>query len=126
MQRIAGKEFSGGREYRIGELKVRSANLTMAASGLGNRSKQQFVELFSGWRTVAEHPAVAPKDNTMMPWAQLKHITDEDLSAIYDYLQTVPKVENVVEKRIPPAMPAPVAEPEPTPEPAPDMPPAPT
>lgn len=106
MQRLPGKDFSGGREFHLGELKVRSSNLTAHASGLGNRTKEQFVQLFAGWRTVAEHPSVAEKDNTMMPWAQLKHLTDEDLGAIYDYLQTLPRIENVVERRIPPALPA--------------------
>jgi DNA-directed RNA polymerase subunit RPC12/RpoP len=124
MQRLPGKDFSGGREFRFGELKVRSANITAHASGIGNRTKEQFVALFAGWRNVAEHPTVAPKDNTMMPWAQLKHMTDEDLGAIYDFLQTVPKVENVVEKRIAPAIPAPVpvAAPAPTEGSAPNAP----
>jgi DNA-directed RNA polymerase subunit RPC12/RpoP len=127
MQKIAGKEFSGGREFRFGELKVRTANITAHATGIGNRTKEQFVGLFAGWRAVAEHPTVAPKDNTMMPWAQLKNLTDEDLGAIYDFLQTVPKVDNVVQKKIAPAIPPPAPKAEPVPEPKPeDMPPAPT
>ena len=33
-----------------------------------------------------------------MPWGLYSNLTDEDLSAIYDYLRTLPPVVNKVEK----------------------------
>ena len=56
--------------------------------------------MFAGWRSVAELPKVTPAQNTMMPWAQFRNLKDEDLAAIYDFLRTVPPVDNGVERRI--------------------------
>ena len=43
-----------------------------------------------------EKPKVAPgKFNTVMPWTMYAGMTDEDLGAIYDYLQTAKPVSNV-------------------------------
>jgi hypothetical protein len=107
MQKLPGKEFSGGREFRFGELKVRSANITPhPTTGIGSRTKEQFVQMFAGWRPVTELPKVKPSQNTMMPWAQFRNLKDEDLGAIYDFLRTVPAVENGVERRIRPDAPA--------------------
>lgn len=116
-QRVAGKDFSGGREFRFGDLKVRSANLTPHETGLGPRTKAGFVAQFAAWRAAAELPLVSPRDNTLMPWAQLRHLKDEDLGAIYDYLRTVKPVDNPVPRRSPPAFPPPMAAP-PAPAPA--------
>jgi hypothetical protein len=33
--------------------------------------------------------------NTVMPWVRYSGMTEEDLGAIWDYLQTVPPVEAV-------------------------------
>jgi hypothetical protein len=41
---------------------------------------------------------VAPNKNTPMPWLMYSGMTEEDLGAIYDYLRTVPPIENTVEK----------------------------
>jgi hypothetical protein len=36
-----------------------------------------------------------------MPWTMYANMTEEDLGAIYAYLQTVPPIENRVEKFTP-------------------------
>jgi hypothetical protein len=37
-----------------------------------------------------------------MPWPNFAHLTDEDLKAMYEYLQSTEPVENVVPAPIPP------------------------
>ena len=41
---------------------------------------------------------VASNKNTPIPWLMYAGLTDEDLYAIYEYLRTVPAIENRVEK----------------------------
>ena len=36
--------------------------------------------------------------NSVMPWTMYAGMTDEDLSAIYDYLSTVAPIRNAVER----------------------------
>jgi hypothetical protein len=109
MQRIEGKSFAGGREFKFGPLRVRSSNLTFDPTGQGSRTREEFIGMFAAWRGI-ELPVLDPKDNTMMPWAAFSGMTDEDLSAIYDHLKSMPQVSNVVERRIPPEMVRPAAE----------------
>jgi mono/diheme cytochrome c family protein len=107
MQRLPGKDFSGGREFHFKAVHVRTANLTPdTETGIGSWTKEQFVSRFAGWRAMAEMPKVEESQNTMMAWAQLRHLKDEDLGAIYDYLRTVPQVPNKVERRVAPEVPA--------------------
>jgi len=87
---IAGKEFAGGHVLKGPWGAVRSSNLTPHATGLGARTRE---ELIGQFRAV-------PKGghNTPMPWLTYAGMTDADLGAIYDYLRTVPAVDNRVEK----------------------------
>lgn len=102
---LPGKAFSGGQEFHFpwgGS--VRSANLTPHATGLGGRTKESFIALFRAWASPeARDTPVEPSQNTPMPWLEFAGMTDEDLGAIWDYLRTVPPLENVVVKRGPKA-----------------------
>lgn len=92
--------FAGGREFKNGHgVVVRTPNLTFHyETGQGERTKEQFISLFSAYRGMK--PAkVAPQDNTFMPWESYSHMTDEDLGLVYDYLQSLPRVENRVVRR---------------------------
>ncbi|MFT3839792.1 MAG: hypothetical protein QM723_22590 [Myxococcaceae bacterium] len=113
-QMLPGKDFAGGHEYNLPGFSVRSANITTDDTGMGKITKEQFIAKFSMYRGVAP-PAVAPAANTLMPWAEFAGMTDEDLGDVYEYLQTVPKVKNVVDRRPPPQM---AAEPKPEAAPA--------
>ncbi len=97
-QPIPSLAFGGGREFARNDLVVRSANLTFDETGLGGRTKEQFIALFSLWRGVPA-PKVAPKDNTFMPWHSVSGMTDEDLGVVYDFLGAQPKVHNLVDRR---------------------------
>lgn len=100
---LPGKAFSGGQEFRFpwGGV-VRTSNLTPHATGLGGRSKEAFIAQFRAFASLeARDLPVDPKENTVMPWLEYAGMTDEDLGAIYDYLRTVPPLENAVVKRDP-------------------------
>lgn len=101
-----GEPFAGGFEFKYptGSI-VRSMNITPHETGIGNWSKEQFIERFkmhtdSGYTA----PPIDWSKNqfqTVMPWLMYAEMTEQDLGAIYDYLRTVKPVENVVEKWTP-------------------------
>ncbi len=111
-QAIEGKEFSGGQEFKFpwGGW-VRSANLTPHATGLSNMTKDAFLNVFKGNAgTDVNRVEIEKERNTVMPWASYARMSDEELGAIYDYLRTLPKIENGVEEHPPRnATPAPEA-----------------
>jgi mono/diheme cytochrome c family protein len=103
---IPGTEFGGGREFPFpdGSL-VRSGNITPdKATGIGNWSEKQFIDLFhsrSDSATLAT--SLNPGDaNTIMPWTMYGKMDDKDLAAIYAYLRTVQPINNSVEKFVRP------------------------
>jgi mono/diheme cytochrome c family protein len=94
-QAIPGREFSGGHDFG----NVTSANITPdVETGIGKWSKEQFIKRFKAY----EAPEMrnirlqqgAP--NTVMPWTMYSGMSEEDLSAIYDYLRTVKPIHNAV------------------------------
>jgi mono/diheme cytochrome c family protein len=101
-QLIPGKLFSGGHSLFGQWGVVRSANLTSHETGLGNRTKAEFIGLFRAFSDPSTAPKVKEGHNTGMPWWAYSGMTDEDLGAIYDYLRSLPPVENRVEKWPPP------------------------
>jgi hypothetical protein len=98
-QPIEERAFGGGQEFRGPWGIVASSNLTPHPTGLGQRSRENFVSLF---RSFADVSTVAvptrPGKNTVMPWFAYAGMTDFDLGAIYTYLRTVKPVDSSVEK----------------------------
>jgi hypothetical protein len=86
---IAGREYSGGNEFRGPFGLRRSTNLTPHPGGLGNVSREDFIALF---RRNGARGAVLPRDNTIMAWPAYAGMTDEDLGLIHDFLRTLPPV----------------------------------
>ncbi|HUP62113.1 MAG TPA: hypothetical protein VNA69_17025 [Thermoanaerobaculia bacterium] len=79
--------------------RVVTANITPHASTwMGKASKEEFIGRFRAFANItAENAPAAPKGrNTLMPWLAYSRMTEDDLGAIYDYLRTVPAVENRV------------------------------
>ena len=98
--RPTGAPFSGGRRFRLpppatGE--VFAKNLTPdVETGLGAWTKQAFVARF---RAVTPEvakgmPVVAGSPQTPMPWTEYATLSDEDLGAIYDFLQGLTPTKN--------------------------------
>lgn len=98
-QPIPELAFSGGQEFPLGTHVVRSANITFHPTGLGERSKEDFIAGFRMWSgEAARKQKIDPAQNTIMPWVSYSEMTDGDLGAIYDYLRTVKPVDHTVER----------------------------
>lgn len=104
---IEGMELAGGFEYLLpsGEV-IRSANITPdEKTGIGSWTEDQFVQRFKSYIDSSfVLPEVKPGGfNTIMPWTMYAQMKEDDLRAIYAYLQTVPAIENQVVLFSPPA-----------------------
>lgn len=102
--RMAGMEYAGGMEFRIGKLGVTSANITTdVETGIGSWSEQRFLDKFHGFATMdaSNAPAAVQANFTLMPWLGLSRLPDEDLKAIYAFLRTVKPVRNAVDTHKP-------------------------
>lgn len=77
-----------------------AANITSDDTGIGNWSFEQFkVAMQEGkWKGLKNGRDLLPP----MPWPNFAHLTDEDLQAMFAYLQSTVPVENVVPAPIPP------------------------
>lgn len=99
---VEGKLFSGGVEIPLpgGEI-VKSLNLTPdKETGIGNWTKEQFLERFRFFRK-PENQQIKVNEgeyNTIMPWTFFANASDEDLGAIYDYLMSQKPVYNKVDR----------------------------
>lgn len=100
MQPLPGRELAGGHVHRGPWGTVVAPNLTSHPTGLGGRSKESFIGMFRAFagEDARAIPAAAGA-NTPMPWLSHSGMSDQDLGAIWEYLQTVPPVDNPVEPR---------------------------
>ncbi|AMM50933.1 hypothetical protein TH61_06685 [Rufibacter sp. DG15C] len=78
-----------------------SANLTPDPTGIGNWTLDNFkTALRKGkYKGMENGRDILPP----MPWPHYRHMTDQDLEAIFTYLKSLPPVKNVVPAPIPPA-----------------------
>lgn len=98
-QKIAGMEFAGGFEFPFATGVVRSSNISSdKETGIGDWSEEAFVNRFKSYADTSYKPHQIEEGgfNTTMPWLMYAHMTREDLSAIYAYLQTTVPVKNNV------------------------------
>lgn len=103
-ENIAGKEFAGGEEFRIGGFLVRSANITPdEETGIGSWSEERFVSTFKSHSELTAHsaPPATQATFTLMPWMELSKLDEGELKAMYAYLRTLKPVYNSVEKHPP-------------------------
>lgn len=97
---IEDMAFAGGFEFKFpsGET-VRSLNITPdPETGIGNWKEDDFVNRF---KTYADSnftiPVVKPGQfNTPMPWIMYAQMEEDDLRAIYAYLQTIEPIKHSV------------------------------
>jgi mono/diheme cytochrome c family protein len=77
-----------------------TANLTPdKETGLGKWTLRNFIETIRTGRHLGRGRAILPP----MPIPMYKHMTDEDLEAIFTYLQSIKPIENKVPEPRPPA-----------------------
>lgn len=96
---VEGLELAGGHEFTIEGWTVRSANLTPDnETGIGLWSREDFLDRFRAARVEPGSSDLKPAGTppTVMPWAGLAGMREQDLGAIYDYLRTVGPVRQEV------------------------------
>ncbi|TVP98915.1 MAG: cytochrome C [Balneolaceae bacterium] len=97
---FVGEPYAGGNEYLMpdGSI-VRSANLTPHETGIGSWTKEQFIVRFKAYSDAyfVPHTVQPGQFQTIMPWTMYAGMEEEDLGAIFEYLRTLPPVDNYVE-----------------------------
>ncbi|MGB1699289.1 MAG: c-type cytochrome [Nannocystaceae bacterium] len=93
------RAFAGGTSFATRNGAVQSTNLTPdPGTGIGRWSREDFVARFAAHRS--EPPALAGAETAPvvragpMPWSGYAGLRDEDLAAIFTYLQTLPPIRN--------------------------------
>jgi mono/diheme cytochrome c family protein len=95
-QLVSGFEYAGGALMRGPWGQVSSANITPDPSGISYYDEPLFIEVMrTGY-------VKARKLNSIMPFGAFKNLTDDDLKAIFAYLQTVKPVKHRVDNSEPP------------------------
>ncbi len=98
----SSQRFAGGQAFQMVMGTAVSPNISPAEGrGVGYWSETDFLNKFKHFRSDAsrQHEAGPGDPNTPMPWFDYAGMTDEDLSAIWVYLQTVEPQDNEVESR---------------------------
>ena len=90
-QPIAELEFAGGMSFNGPYGQPTSANITPDPSGISYYDEKLFVE------TLRTGHVGARKLSSVMPWGYFRNMTDEDLKAIFAYLQTLPPVQHRID-----------------------------
>jgi len=94
--------FGGGRDFKFPDGSVvRSANISPdKETGIGSWTREMFISKFKAYADSTYVPVeVAPGEfNSIMPWTMYGQMDEEDLTAIYAYLQTVNPISNSVVK----------------------------
>jgi len=97
--------FAGGFEFplRTGG-RVISSNITPdKETGIGNWTEEQFIQKFFQYAdsNYVPHKIKPNEFNTVMPWVMISGMEEEDLSAIYAFLQSIDPIPNKLERFIP-------------------------
>jgi len=77
-----------------------TANLTPDPTGLGNWTADQFMYALRNGKAkgIPGSRSLLPP----MPWEMFTHMTDEELNAIFVYLQSIKPINNLVPQPVPP------------------------
>jgi len=98
-QPIPGMDFGGGTPIAIpGNPLATSQNLTPSPNGIPYYTEDLFVE------TIRTGKVRGRQLSNVMPWRFFRNMTDEDLKAIFAYLQTLTPVDHFVDNSLPPTM----------------------
>ncbi len=78
-----------------------TANLTSDSTGIGAWKEEQFFRAIREGKSkgLASNRDLLPP----MPWQMYRHMTDNELNAIFAYLKTTKPIKNVVPPPVPPA-----------------------
>lgn len=94
---ISELNFAGGTPFSINGRIIRALNITPdIETGIGRWTKEDFLNRFKQY----ENNIIKLNQgelNTPMPWSLFGGMNEQDLSAIYDYLKTIPPVHHKIE-----------------------------
>ncbi|MCC5793669.1 MAG: hypothetical protein JJT85_02905 [Chromatiales bacterium] len=91
---VPGRFMAGGVPFFMGQDMHYSKNLTPHEDGMGLWTREMFIARFK--MHTEPFPLTREEDNSEMNWVGFSGMTEEDLSAIWDYLQTLPPKELVL------------------------------
>ena len=90
--------YAGGRSFQMPAGLVTSVNITPdKETGIGSWTKDMFLDKFRAYRDSAysHRPIDFMKDpSTVMPWPVYAGMSDNDLGAIYEYLQSLKPIKH--------------------------------
>ncbi|WOK08474.1 c-type cytochrome [Imperialibacter roseus] len=100
---VVGELFAGGFEFNMGNgYMVSSMNITPHETGIGKWTKAAFIQRFKLYTdttyVLPDVDMAKGEFQTVMPWTMYAGMTEQDLGAIYEYLQTIDPVPNTVER----------------------------
>lgn len=87
---VQDRLFSGGVPFFMGKDMHYSKNLTPHPDGMGNWTKEIFIGRF---RLHTKPFPVVEEGNSEMNWVAFSGMSDQDLGAVWDFLQTLPPLE---------------------------------
>jgi len=90
-QPLAGLDFAGGFILEGPWGRVASANITPDASGISYYDQNLFMQ------TIHTGYVRTRKLSQIMPWHEYRHMTDEDLAAVFAYLRTLKPISHRVD-----------------------------
>lgn len=99
-QYVMTDAFAGNREFIMPTGIVRSANISPdKTTGIGSWTEDFFIQRFKVYADSSfVLPTITEGFNTIMPWMGYAHLDENELSAIFAYLQTLPPVNKEVVK----------------------------
>lgn len=94
-----GEFLAGGRVFELPNGTLTSTNITPHETGIGSWNEKMFIDKFKSYQDRATLARVDNNDfQTIMPWYMYSGMTEEDLTAIYVYLRSIPPIESRVER----------------------------
>ncbi len=96
-----GEPYAGGMEFQLGNGRLlRSPNITPdKETGIGNLTETDFLNKFRAYRDSFVAQPIGPTDyQTVMPWIMYAGMKDDDLKAIYAYLNSLKPVNNPIKR----------------------------
>ncbi len=96
--------LAGGHEFVMGEYVVRASNISSDKdTGIGSWTLEKFIAGFRRYQSAEGRmiPMAEGGYNTLMPWTMYANMTDEDLDAIFTFLQASEPMTNSVQKYAP-------------------------
>jgi mono/diheme cytochrome c family protein len=91
MGNFTGEPFSGGSRWDYDDAVYTSPNLTFddSTGRISKWSQQVFIERFRAGKALP---------NTPMPWGAYQNLTDDDLTALYKFLKSLPPVHHEIKQ----------------------------